>query len=218
MKKFLLFLVAFLVWSLTSSISAQASWRLLSSSNGQIQSHTPYHLQSIKGGSHLCYKNRKPDIGIKLSWGTAEPAALFQIVKAGGGPINCGDRVGLFNDTGGYIKYANQKYGINLKYSQEPIYEWEIRSEGNVKGSPIMPNTPIGLYNVQANDFIRICTRSTPTVDLAWVKDCPNGYRLPGKLADTPLNNLTRAQVDAAIAFVVKLIADTSKPDKGSPK
>ena len=35
-------------------------------------------------------------------------------MKEGGGAINCGDKIALFNDNGGYIKYEKRDWGINL--------------------------------------------------------------------------------------------------------
>ena len=113
MKKFQSFLVMFLSWSLISNISAQACWKILSSKNGQITSYTPYNLQAIKGGAILTYQQRK--YGINLSWGAANvQSSNFQFVKEGGGAINCGDKIALFNDNGGYIKYEKRDWGINL--------------------------------------------------------------------------------------------------------
>jgi hypothetical protein len=206
MKKLQIFLALFLTCSLTFNLSAQANWRLLSTTGttGQVYSHTPYNLQAVKGGAILAFEKRK--FGINLSWNKAgHPFSIFQIVKEGGGPILCGDKVALFNDRGNYIFYRNRPQGINLMFSNDatPIYEWEIRNASNVKGSPILLNEPIGLYNSNANDFVRKCKRpGNPVVDLAWVLDCPNGYRLPGPLSNTTYNNMTRDQV---VAYAIKL-------------
>jgi hypothetical protein len=207
MKKLQIFLALFLTCNLTFNLSAQASWRIRSTTGttGQVYSHTPYNLQAIKGGAILAYKNRPGDM-INLGWNRAgHPFSTFQIVKEGGGPILCGDKVGLFNDRGNYIYHKIRTFGINLTFSSDatPIYEWEIRNASNIKGSPIMLNQPIALYNSVGNDFVRKCTRpSSPSVDLAWVKDCPNGYRLPGALANTEWNDKTRTEV---IAYLIKV-------------
>lgn len=204
MKKLQFLLVACLLCFLASSVLAQASWKIVSSSNTQVQSYTVYNLQAIKGGSYLSYELRK--FGINLGWGLNAPKSNFQFVKEGGGPINCGDKVALFNDAGGYIKYGQRDLGINLVWSKKPVYEWEVRSVDNEKGTPIMTNQPIALYNSKANDFVRKCKRVDVTVDLAWVLDCPNGYKLPGAISDTKYNNMTRDQV---VKHIAKIVVET---------
>ena len=128
------------------NISAQTNWTIVSPSSAPILSHTPYNLRSTKDNSILAYLNRR--YGIKLSWGKegARPA-IFQFVKQGGGPIKCGDRIGLMNDDGGYIFYNKRPAGINLSFSDTQSYEWEIRTVNNVKGEPILPGQPIGLLS-----------------------------------------------------------------------
>jgi hypothetical protein len=164
-------------------LSAQASWRILSTTGttGQVYSHTPYNLQAMKDGAILAFKRRAGNM-INLGWNRAgHPFSIFQIVKEGGGPILCGDKVGLFNDRGNYIYYRERPFGINLGFSMDatPIYEWEIRNENNVKGSPILLNEPIALYNSNANDFLKKWRRAgSPAVDLAWVTDCSSVFRM----------------------------------------
>jgi hypothetical protein len=201
MKNFPFCFVILFAVVFNNTVSAQASWRIISSSNGQITSNTPYYLQAIKNGYHLRYKER--EYGINLGWGK-QPNPDFQFVKQGGGAINCGDKVALFSNAGGYIRYGKRKWGINLIWSQTPVYEWEIRNLDNKKGTPIMPNTSVALYNSVANDFIRFCKRpGVPVVDIAWVLDCPIGYRYPGAINDIPgLNTITR---DEVVKFLKKL-------------
>jgi hypothetical protein len=192
MKKLQMFLALFLTCSLTFNLSAQANWRILSTTGttGQAYSHTPYNLQAIKGGAILAFQKRKGDM-INLGWNSAgDPMSTFQIVKEGGGPILCGDKVALFNDRGNYIYYKKRTFGINLAFSSStsaPIYEWEIRNASNVKATPIVLNEPIALYNSKANDFLKKCPRpSTPVVDLAWITDCPT--RICRGIIDTTWN------------------------------
>jgi hypothetical protein len=44
------------------------------------------------------------------------------------GKINCGDKVALRVDKGSYLKYERRRWGINLVWSDVPVYEWEIRN------------------------------------------------------------------------------------------
>jgi hypothetical protein len=181
MKTFIsLCLVCFILTS-TSNLFAQAGWIVTQPGKSQqMVSGTAYYLKDVEHNWHLRYEER--DFGINLGW-DKESTPNIKFVKKGGGKINCGDKVAIYvesNDSEHYIKYESRRWGINLVWSKEPVYEWEVRNEANEKGTPVMTNKKIGLYSSIEKDFMIYCTRSTPTINLGWSKDCEGGYRLPG--------------------------------------
>ena len=171
----------------TAKSTAQAGWRVVSSSNETLVSGKAYYLQVAKNDFYLKNKSRK--YGINLAWGkTDAPNITFK--KAGRiRQINCGDKVAIHVAGGGYLRYEKRRWGINLKWSDTPVYQWEIRSVDNAKGTAIQTNTMVGLLNHVENknkgDFMVYCKRKNlPVVNLAWFGDCSGGSRLPGKLND----------------------------------
>ena len=168
-------------------VSAQAGWRVLSSSNETLISGKPYYLQVAKNEFFLRYKKR--GYGINLKWGkTSSPNISFK--KSGPNKsILCGDKVAIHVKGGGYLVYKKRRWGINLVWSKTPVYQWEVRTIDNAKGTAVKTNTMIGLLNHVENknkgDFMVYCKRKNmPVVNLAWFGDCKGGARLPGKLND----------------------------------
>lgn len=201
MKK--LFFVFALILAFQNAYS-QASWKIVNGSSEQVVSGKAYHLQEVKNGYHLRYKSRP--YGINLGWGKqAMPNIKFE--KSGGGAVNCGDRIAVFVQGGGYLMYQVRKYGINLVWSKTPVYEWELRNWENQKGTPVNSDVNVGLYNATTNDFVRHCTRVAvhPTVDLAWVKDCPGGWRTG--TGNDLVKTLTKEDVQKAIEYTTALIS-----------
>ena len=178
--------------------SAQATWRIVNGSSEHVQSGKSYYLQVIKNGWHLKYKSR--EYGINLGWGKqAMPNIKFE--KSGGGKINCGDQIAVFVENGGYLRYKSRKWGINLVWSETPVYEWELRTLENKQGTPVMSDLNVGLYNGTTRDFVRNCKRAgLPVVDLAWVIDCPKGWRVPDPINGL-VKTLTRKDIDLAIKY-----------------
>ncbi len=180
MKQFISLLCLLLSISLTTRLFGQAEWNAFAtSSSQQLVSGTMYYLKIEANSYHLRYEERK--FGINLGW-KKEEAANIKFEKQGGGKINCGDKIAIHVKGGGYLKYEKREWGINLVWSSTPIYEWELRTSENKKGTPVMSSTKIGIYNSVENDFMGYCIRvATPTINLGWSKDCGGGWRLPGK-------------------------------------
>jgi hypothetical protein len=70
---------------------------------------------------------------------------------------------------GEYVNYGERDYGINLKYSKRPSYEWEIR--GGERGTSVNAALPMGIYNAVADDYLVNCSRDYG-IDLKWARDC----------------------------------------------
>lgn len=165
--------VTILTGLLSLGLNAQARWIITNGadSSSQLISGKKYYL---KLNDNECYlKYRYKDYGISLGW---EKMATHNITfsKEGGGTINCGDKVAIHIESARYLVYGKQKWGINLTWSEKPLYEWEIRNKENQKGSPILTNHLVGLYICQNTGFVVYCDRKgMPVVNLAWFSECP---------------------------------------------
>lgn len=181
-----LYLSVFVLFIGLFSVSAlaQADWKIVGEDEN-IKSGKPYYLQVAVNKWFLTYKKRD-DKGINLGWGKTEKPE-FKFEKEGGGEIRNGDKIAIFvaNQTGPdkYLKYKSRDHGINLVWSNTPLYEWELRDLENKTGDFIKTNTPVGIFNnVERNgkgDFLIYCVRKfSRTVNLAWHLDCIGGRRL----------------------------------------
>ena len=96
------------------------------------------------------------DWGINLGWtDDAEPATAARVKRwfftrsgAGDGPIRYGETIAIGN--GGdpsFIRYAPRPFGINLKWSDGPVFEWRIL--GGRIGQAVRTNDPVAIYNAK---------------------------------------------------------------------
>lgn len=184
MKRLLGLLFALFVMMNVNLLSASAATTQLAwiatkyGAQEQINSGDKYYLKVAGNGYHLIYKERS--FGINLGW-NKDSSPNIQIEKSGGGKINCGDKVAIRVNKGGYLKYESRTWGINLVWSSTPVYQWEVRNEANQRDTPVKTDTKIALYNSVENDFMEYCVRrGNPVVDLGWAKDCADGWRAPG--------------------------------------
>ena len=206
MKTRIFFKTAFLLLFIiigSHRLFAQAGWKIIDSKNSVVVSGKPYYLQVDKNDFFLRYKSR--DYGINLKWGKTDSPNITFYKSGRIRQINCGDKVAIHVKGGGYLKYQKRKWGINLVWSKTPVYQWELRSVDNKKGTPIRTNVLIGILNIVENknqgDFMVYCQRKNlPVVNLAWYGDCSGGSRLPGKL-----NNF-KTYIDFAVKHKEKLL------------
>jgi hypothetical protein len=119
------------------------------------------------------------EYGINLVWAKSKPQVdNFTLARASGagGPINYGDVVALKEKTGEYIYYKSRKYGINLEFSRQPVYEWEVR--GGRTGTPVVQgkwgdsannisDVVIALYNRTINCYVGYGSREYG-INLVW--------------------------------------------------
>ena len=67
-----------------------------------------------------------------------------------------------------YLEYKEREYGINLSWSNYPVYQWEFR-KANTSGN-IQNNRNLGLYNNQIRDYVVYESREYG-INLKWLKD-----------------------------------------------
>lgn len=96
-----------------------------------------FSLYTSPPSEYVVYGHR--DYGINLDWTRNRPQSdnfTFERASGEGGPIKYGDVLALKESRGGYIYYKKRDYGINLEFSSQPVYEWEVRG-GNI-GTPVV--------------------------------------------------------------------------------
>ena len=134
-------LLAGLGLGLTSGRSAHAAssydWRLVrNGAAGQpVLSGTPLRLVNVTTEDVLAYGWQ--DNGINLVWRTEAGQQNVKFYKVGGGPVRYGDRLALWVEGGGFVRYEERDHGINLDWSDGAIvYEWEL--VGGTAGTQVL--------------------------------------------------------------------------------
>jgi hypothetical protein len=111
-----------------------------------------YNLKNKVPRKFLQYEEQ--DWGINLGWtddASAETgkrvARWFFTVRAGvGRPVKYGETIALANGTGrSFLRYSERPRGINLDWSQEPVFEWQLL--GRPSGQPVKRDEYLAIYN-----------------------------------------------------------------------
>jgi len=138
-----------------------------------------YDLVNEYAIKRLIYKER--EYGINLDWADLDPTApSLNVVRQGAdaSPIRYGELVAIRIRGGGYLRYGERDYGINLKWSEDPVYEWQIAGSGNSAGTDVELLEAIGLFNDTIGDTLFYDPRRYG-INLKWLSD-------KGKYNDTP--------------------------------
>lgn len=69
----------------------------------------------------------------------------------------------------GYVVYRTRDKGINLDWSDTPVYEWEIQGDGNPSGK-VQTGKLFRLYNHVEKDYLVYAVRDNG-IHLRWLKD-----------------------------------------------
>lgn len=79
----------------------------------------------------------------------------------------------LFVQRGKYVIYQERTYGINLGWSDSPVYQWILRKEGlphDQQGVAVQPGDVVGLFNERAGDYVVYGEREYG-INLRWLRD-----------------------------------------------
>ena len=153
------------------------NWFVVPKDQQSIQTLVPdqspdYDLLNEYTLQRLIYKKR--EYGINLDWSDWDAASASFYVEnegPGGGPVNYNERIAIGIRDGGYLRYGTQEYGINLRWSGTPAYEWRlIPEDANLLGTPVQMGRPIGLRNDATSDELFYDPRRYG-INLKWVDD-----------------------------------------------
>lgn len=167
--------------SIPPQVSDVSIWQILPD-NKPLAPGQSFSLYTSPPGEFVVYGKR--DSGINLTWAKPKQQhdrgapANFTLARASGTsePIKYGETVALSEKTGGYIAYKQRNRGINLAFSSEPAYEWEVR--GGRLGAPVtgtkqgdaldnISDIVISLYNTKINCYV-VYGKRDAGINLIW--------------------------------------------------
>jgi hypothetical protein len=140
--------------------------------------------------------------GINLGWtDDAEPATAHKVrrwffARASGntGPLVYGESIAMGNGMDpSFIRYGSRTLGINLEWSNTPVYEWKLA--GKAAGTVVDPDDYLAIYNEKAGEFFIFFDR-TKCGDIGWPSSQTWGDQLKGEV----LNQLKKAALEALLA------------------
>jgi hypothetical protein len=137
-----------------------------------------YDLFNLNVSKVLRYGER--EYGINLVWGdlgSADESIGFARASSGSGPIQFRERIAIRVRGGRYLRYGEREYGINLVWSDQPIFEWHIEGDGGATGN-VIRGIPIALFNETHSDYLFYDPRRYG-INLKWLKD-------EGRFNDSP--------------------------------
>ena len=155
-----------------------------------------YNLKNGKVRKFL--QHEEQSVGINLGWTEdAEPetgkkvARWFFARKSGGDkPLRYGETVALGNGMKpSFIRYKERPVGINLDWSDGPVYEWRLA--GGELGQPADPSKYLAIYNEKAGEFFIYFDR-TAGGDIGW----PSSKTWGGQLSDALLEQAKKKAYD----------------------
>jgi hypothetical protein len=125
----------------------------------------PYTATNERNSGILGYHERR--FGINLSWVGSAGTGQWTFRRVGGqGQILAHEAVALRNNmTGDYVRYGSRYFGINLKWSSTPVYEWRLGER----------NGHISLFNITHGDYVIYGARHYG-INLRWREDVNNPF------------------------------------------
>lgn len=155
-------------------MSDELNWYLLPSSNSLTTvkpGRERYDLFNEYVLQRLVYGSR--EYGINLVWADPDqssPSIMIERNSSSQAAIKYGERVAIHVRGGGYLRYGERKYGINLKWSDTPVYEWRLRNFSATADAPVDLTKRVGLFNITRSDYLFYDPRRYG-INLKWVSD-----------------------------------------------
>lgn len=110
--------------------------------------------------------------GIELVWDEATDLrnVSFRTQGQTGNPLTYASAVAIRVDGGGFLTYAERDTGINLTWSAQSRFEWEVT--GGVPGTPVSTTLPVALLNTLHGDHL-VYGERPEGINLRWYADLP---------------------------------------------
>lgn len=156
-------------------MSDQLNWYIIPSDNSLTtivpnEAHA-YDLFNETVLQRLIYGSQQ--YGINLVWDDPDPATpsiSFVPLSGATTPILYGERVAIHVRGGGYLRYGERDNGINLNWSDTPVYEWRLRGDSPPSNAPVDLTKAVGLFNIRHNDYLFYDPRRRG-INLKWLRD-----------------------------------------------
>jgi hypothetical protein len=129
--------------------------------------------------------------GVDLQY--SEHQALWKIEAQGGPHVMYGQAVALRVWGGGWLKYGHQTWGVDLKLSDKPVYQWYV--VGAPAGTPIA-NGQFALWNSATGRYL-VEQHQTWGVSLGWKSDQP-----PSNLHNASVTMTAQPPVQGYVPFL----------------
>jgi hypothetical protein len=147
-----------------------------------------YNLKDSKVRKFL--QHEEQTYGINLGWtDDAEPETAKKVARwffsrsaEGDRPLRYGETIAIGNGKKpSFIRYKERTVGINLDWSNTPVYEWKLA--GGELGQPIDPRKYLAIYNQKGGEFLIFFDR-TRGGDIGWPSSQTWGAQLTDELLE----------------------------------
>ena len=161
-------------------LSAYKQWNVGANGSGPVLSKTSferppdrnYSLSNRVVPRFLQYAGQ--DVGINLGWTDDASAAtgrnvsrwFFAVRDLSLRPVNYGETIALAHGKGdSFLKYSVRTWGINLSWSRDPVFEWQLL--GGRRGQPVQQDRYLAIYNRKVKRFLVYFDRNVGG-DIGW--------------------------------------------------
>lgn len=118
-------------------------------SQNQYATNTGYNMLCRTNKKYLTYKEVKLGINLDYVSDAAVKKAHFRLPDKKEREILTGEKVALGIGGGdAFLKYAHRTVGINLDWSENPVYEWKIFGATGEEGKPIATGEWVCMINL----------------------------------------------------------------------
>ena len=141
-------------------------------SNNNYENNQGYNLTCATNKQYLIWKKGMLSINLQYS-SEVQNKYHFQVPDNKQREILTGEPVAMAIGMGeAFLYYGKQRFGINLKWSTTPLYQWRIYTASGEKNEKIRAGTVCALVNVEVDpdpDFLVFLEKHVPKViDLGW--------------------------------------------------
>ncbi len=157
-------------------------WEVAAYGSDYLENEETIRLRNVDTESYVVYGER--EYGINLIWrdSSAREWVIFDAPGTGTPyhDMHYGERFALYNaSAGSYVKYGWREYGINLLWSEDPVYEWSF--EGHDGAAPLGGDRRVwwtdhvALYNHNLDEYVAYGEREYG-IDLDWLDTIHGDY------------------------------------------
>ena len=153
-------------------IFGQYEWSIqqLNTTKNALKPNENCYLIHLKLDKTLAYKKAKKGINLAFVNLKKTPDNIIFKDLNNDGILDTSDLIAIQVLEGAYLKYGAREYGINIVWSQTPVYEWAILSEDK-SVSRIQNNKKYAIFNKTKQSFLVYGEREDNIGQLKWFDD-----------------------------------------------